>query len=92
MKKIFIIMIITAIALSSSVSCAGKKLTEKEFSVIWQEYLQKEFEESFDEKQSVLQREKILSGLLSGYGFSTEEFKLFMKENHIDKYNKIFVE
>jgi hypothetical protein len=89
MKKVVLIIIIVVTALSG---CSKKNLTEKEFAVIWQEYLSREFEESFDEKQSISQREKILSELLSANKFSLEEFKSFMKKNHNDKYNKIFAE
>jgi hypothetical protein len=88
MKKIIIAIVIAA----SALSCYGKKITEKEFSILWQEYLSSEFEESFDEKQSVLQKEKILAGVLSGHGVSMEEYKLYLKEKHVEKYNKIFVE
>ena len=72
--------------------CSRPDLTEKEFAVIWQEYLRREFEESFDEKQSIAQREKLFNELLSGTNFTLEELKNFMKKNHSDKYNKIFAE
>ncbi|MBN2402252.1 MAG: hypothetical protein JXN64_07610 [Spirochaetes bacterium] len=89
MKKTMIMLMVAIIALSG---CSKKSLTEKEFSILWQEYLRREFEESFDEKQSISQREKILAELLSANNFTIEEFKAFMKKNHNDKYNKIFVE
>ncbi len=88
MKKIILFII----ALAAISGCAKKDLTEKEFTVIWQEYLRREFEESFDEKQSTSQREKILTELLSGYKINLEDFKFYMKEKHKDKYNKIFLE
>lgn len=88
MKKI-IIIIIGLMILSG---CAKKEITEKEYAVIWQEYLRREFEESFDEKQSIFQREKILTELLSGYKINLNEFKSFMKKNHNDKFKKIFAE
>jgi hypothetical protein len=89
MKKVLLIIMIMVTALSG---CSKKNLTEKEFTIIWQEYLRMEFEESFDEKQSIAQREKILTELLSANNFTLEQFKSFMKKNHNDKYNKIFAD
>ena len=91
MNKIKIAGLILIIAAIAFTGCSKKHLDEKEFTVIWQEYLEREFEESFDEKQSVSQREKILSGILSGYNISLNEMKQYMKRYHEDKYNKIFV-
>ena len=59
MKKFVLIIMIIVTALSG---CSKKNLTEKEFAVIWQEYLRREFEESFDEKQSISQREQAADG------------------------------
>jgi hypothetical protein len=89
MKKVALIIMIIVTVLSG---CSKKNMTEKEFAAIWQEYLRMEFEESFDEKQSISQREKILTELLSVNNFTLEELKSFMKKNHSDKYNKIFAE
>jgi hypothetical protein len=89
MKKILLILTIITIALPG---CSKKNMTEKEFAIIWQEYLRREFEESFDEKQSIAQREKILMELLSTNNFTLEQLKSFMKKNHNDKYNKIFAD
>jgi hypothetical protein len=89
MKKIIFVLIALAMVLPG---CSKKNITEKEFAVIWQEYLRREFEESFDEKQSIAQREKIFTELLSANNFTLEDFKSFMKKNHGDKFNKIFAE
>lgn len=89
MKKLFLFLLVIIIALTG---CSKKSMTEREFSAIWQEYLRREFEESFDEKQSIAQRGKILNELLSANNFSLEEFKSFMKKNHSDKYHKLFAE
>ncbi|MFH0976508.1 MAG: hypothetical protein V1874_12070 [Spirochaetota bacterium] len=89
MKKVLMFFTAAVIALSG---CSAKPISEKEFKLVWQEYLRREFEESFDEKQSISQREKILTELLSANKINPEEFKAFMKKNHSDKYNKIFAE
>ena len=89
MKKIIMMIAVFAIAFTG---CSKNEISEREFDVLWQEYLRIEFEESFDEKQSVSQRENILKELLSAYKFSLEEFKLYMKKNHDDKYKKIFID
>ncbi len=72
--------------------CAKQKtISEKEFSVIWKEYLKREFEESFDEKQSFAQREMILKELLEKYELGLESFKSYMMKEHKEKYKKIFL-
>jgi hypothetical protein len=86
------ILVITIFMFVAFAGCAKKALTEREFSVIWQEYLQKEFEESFDEKQSMAQKEKILGQVLSRYRIKLEEFKSYMEKNHNDKFKKLFIE
>ncbi len=85
--------LIIVILLITFAGCGGgNQLTEKEFNIIWQEYMRREFEESFDEKQSISQKEKILSKLLSEYDVPLDSFKQFVKKNHKDKYKKVFVE
>jgi len=71
--------------------CAKKALSEREFQLIWKEYLQREFEESFDETQSIAQREKIFNEILSPSGIDVNELKIYMKKNHPDKFNKVFL-
>lgn len=75
-----------------SIGCSGKKISDAEFALVWQEYLKMEFEEGFDEKQSISQKEKIFKKLLSKYDFDLEDLKAYMIENHKDKYKKIFLE
>jgi hypothetical protein len=89
MKKIIILITIGFIVLSG---CGKKSITQNEFTVVWQTYLQREFEESFDEKQSMAQREKIMTKILSEYKINTEVFKEYMKKNHMEKYQKVFME
>lgn len=72
-------------------SCAKQPVNEKIFAVIWNEYVQKEFEESFDEKQSISQREKIFKDIASKSSVNFEDLKLYMQKKHADKYNKIFL-
>jgi len=72
--------------------CSSKKISEKQFDLIWREYIQREFEESFDEKQSTAQKEKIFKDILSNYSIPLDEFKSYMMKNHKDKYKIIFLE
>ena len=86
-------LLFTALILLSVLpGCSQKKITGRDFTFIWQEYMRREFEESFDEKQSIAQKEKILSGLLSEFKISLNDFKEYMKKNHNDKYKKVFIE
>ena len=89
MIKIPLILILILTIFSS---CSKKELTGREFDLIWKEYLQREFEESFDEKQSIAQKERILTRILSEYKIDLEEFKSYMKKNHNYKFKKIFME
>ncbi len=88
MKLIGLIMVLIML---SAAGCAEKVVSKKEFDVIWQDYLKREFEESFDEKQSTAQREKILIDILKEYKIDLEAFKSYMKKEQEDKYKKIFL-
>lgn len=72
------------------VGCAKQPLTDKEFSFIWNEYLSREFSESFDEKQSASQREKLLAEVCKKYSIDPSSVRDYMKTNQSDKYNKLF--
>lgn len=87
MRRFYAIM--TAVFLLSG--CAKKDINEKQFKIIWNEYQLKGFEESLDEAQSIAQREKIFREILSRHGVDLNEFKFYMKKNHGDKFNKIFL-
>lgn len=75
----------------SAAGCAKKEISKKEFDAIWKDYLKREFEESFDEKQSTVQREKVLADILKEYKIDPEAFKIYMKKEQEDKYKKIFL-
>lgn len=87
MKKIFIL--IFSIVLLSFTACIGEKLSEEEFAILWQEYLTREFVESFDEQQSSKQRRKIMDTVLQDYKVSQQAFYNYCKTKHPDKY-KLF--
>jgi hypothetical protein len=72
-------------------SCVKQPVNEKIFTAIWNEYVQKEFEESFDEKQSISQREKIFKDIASKSSINLEDLKQYMQKKHADKYKKIFL-
>lgn len=89
MKRLLFIALILLIVIPG---CSQKKISERDFTFIWQEYMQREFEESFDEKQSTAQKEKILKELLSKYKIPLDGFKEYMEKNHNEKYKNIFIE
>ncbi len=89
MKKTILISILIS---SLAIGCSQKRLTEKEFKIIWQEYITSEFIEGFDEKQSTFQREQILKKVVSKYSLDITRFKAYMREYHKDKYRKVFEE
>ncbi len=86
-----IICLILVVFLITVTGCTKRTISENEFAQIWQEYLKKEFEESFDEKQSTSQREKLLEDVLKNYELRLEEFKEYIMKEHNDKYKKIFL-
>lgn len=87
--EVKIIALLFILVLSAG-GCAKKEMTGDKFTLIWREYLKREFEESFDEKQSTAQREKILKNILEDYGVDLKEFKAYMKKEKEDKYLEIF--
>jgi hypothetical protein len=89
MKKIFSGILLSVIA-SVFIGCGGPAVSEAEFKAVWQIYLSREFEESFDEKQSRAQMEKTLHDTVSKTGLDYADFVGFMKKNHPDKYSSIF--
>ena len=87
MKKLVLLLVSVFI-----LGCAPKRISEREFSAIWKEYIQSEFIESFDEKQSIAQRKGILTKILLKYNIEAETFMSYFLKNHKEKYNKIFLE
>ncbi len=72
--------------------CSRQPVGEGDFAVIWSDYLQREFEEGFDEKQSIFQREKIMRDVVAKYNIDFSEFKKYMQKKHGDKYSRIFLD
>ena len=71
--------------------CGGQPVGDREFSAVWRDYLQREFEESFDENQSISQREKILREVARNYKINFEDLRLYMMKNQPEKHKKIFL-
>ena len=88
MKIFGLVMVMIMLSVSG---CTKKEISKKEFDAIWQDYIRREFEESFDEKQSTAQREKIFTDVLKEYRIDLEAFKIYMKKEQEDKYKKIFL-
>jgi hypothetical protein len=89
MRSIACALLCACIALNTG--CSRQPLNEKAFQAVWGEYIQREFEESFDEKKSISQREDLIKEILKQYKIDAEEFKRYMSKNHEDKYNKVFL-
>jgi hypothetical protein len=84
-------VIVVCMVLAVSAGCSRQPLNEKVFEAVWDEYVQREFEEGFDEKKSISQREDLLREVLRHYRIEADEFKQYMSTHHQDKYNKIFL-
>ncbi|MEJ5361310.1 MAG: hypothetical protein WHV26_04530 [Spirochaetota bacterium] len=87
MKKVFALTL--CIMLGYFTACIGEKLTEEEFTILWQEYLSREFVETFDEQQSSKQRREIMDAVLQDFKVSQQAFYSYCKTKHPDKY-KLF--
>ncbi|HSV96178.1 MAG TPA: hypothetical protein VLM75_04495 [Spirochaetota bacterium] len=72
-------------------ACAVEPVTEKDFAAVWKDYLQREFEEGFDEKQSISQREAIFRETAARNGIDYEALKRYMAAEQKEKYEKIFL-
>jgi len=91
MKKI--LYFATLMILISFSGCySEKKITENEFKILWSSYVASEFEESFDGKQSIEQRVKLLKNISDTYNIDFDALTKFMQSNHPDKYNAIYHE
>lgn len=73
-----------------SIGCMQQQLSEKEFTLLWREYLTREFIESFDEQQSYHQRKKIMSSILQDFNVNPQTFFNYCKAKHPDKY-RLFI-
>jgi hypothetical protein len=89
MKKVALIILCVLPSLVFA-GCSSHKVTEPEFKIVWQAYLSKEFEESFDERQSQAQKQKLLEEIVVESTLDYNEFILFMKKNHPEKYKSLF--
>lgn len=87
-KTVFVALCVVPILLLAG--CSSHTITEPEFNFIWQSYLSKEFEESFDEKQSRAQKQKLLEETLTGFGLDYHDFVLYLKNKHPDKYKSLY--
>ena len=70
--------------------CGQNALSEKEYGILMQKYLSGEFEESFDEKLSSGQKEKILREAAQIYKADYSSLVEYMRKNHPDTYSRIF--
>ena len=71
--------------------CSKSGITEKKFDIIWKEYLRQNFVESFDEKQSLSQKEKIFKSIITEHDIVFEDIKIYMMEKEPEKYKKLFL-
>ncbi|HEY1405434.1 MAG TPA: hypothetical protein VF857_02385 [Spirochaetota bacterium] len=89
MKKIVLFSLCVLLAIPFA-GCSSHKMSEAEYAVVWQNYLSRCFEESFDEKQSNAQKQKILAESVKRYGLDYPEFVRYLKKNHPDQYTSLF--
>lgn len=88
MRKFSILLVLIAVL---GCGCAQRSVSEDEFNQVWREYLQKEFEEGFDEMQSIAQREKALREICADSRIDYEALKRYMMKKHEAKYSRIFL-
>jgi hypothetical protein len=88
MVRVASVLLFMLMALSG---CARSSMTEKDFTMVWDEFLKREFEESFDEKQSISQREKLMREISSQFSIRYNDLRTYMMKNHPDKYGKVFL-
>jgi len=72
-------------------ACTARPVSEREFRAVWDDYLQREFEEGFDERQSMSQSENLLRETATIHGIDYEALKRYMAAEQKDKYDKIFM-
>lgn len=72
-------------------ACTAQPVTEKDFTAVWKDYLQREFEEGFDEKQSISQRENLFRETAAKHGIDYEALKRYMAVEQKEKHEKIFL-
>ncbi|MGL4368979.1 MAG: hypothetical protein ACRCUT_04810 [Spirochaetota bacterium] len=88
MKKM--IWVAALAVMAGMYGCGQSSFSEGEYRIIMQDYLSKEFEESFDEKLSTMQKEKILKETAHKYKADYISFIGYMQKNHPDTYSRIF--
>jgi hypothetical protein len=72
-------------------ACTAQPVTEKDFAALWRDYLQREFEEGFDEEQSISQREALLRETAARHGVDYEALIRYMAVEQVEKHEKIFL-
>ena len=73
----------------SFAGCIKERLSEDEFSILWQEYIIREFVESFDEEQSSKQRREIMDSVLNDFKVPQQIFYDYLRTKHKEK-SKLF--
>ncbi|HNU90258.1 MAG TPA: hypothetical protein PKO25_00105 [Spirochaetota bacterium] len=88
MKRLYLLLLC---ALFSLQACRTRPIDENIFRGVWNDYLQREFEESFDERQSMSQRETLLREAAAVHGVDYEALKRYMAAEQKEKYDMIFI-
>ena len=70
--------------------CGSSAVSEHEYSLVWQIYSSREFEEGFFEKLSSEQRRKLFYEAANKAGADIDGLGAYMKDRHPQAYSQIF--
>jgi predicted DsbA family dithiol-disulfide isomerase len=86
MKKAILCLFLVA----GFAGCSGSEISDPQFKAVWQRYLSKLFEESFDQKQSSAQRQKMLQDAARDYGIDYQSVVQYLETKEPDKLKSVF--
>lgn len=89
--KLIIFKVILLLILTIFITgCIEQKLSKPEFEFLWNEYVKTEFNESFYEEQSQLQRRNLMNNILKKYKISKSAFYQYLKQYDKKKYELFY--
>ena len=84
------IMIAAGFMILTLPGCGSSAVSEHEYSLVWQIYSSREFEEGFFEKLSSEQRRKLFYEAANKAGADIDGLGAYMKDRHPQAYSQIF--
>lgn len=90
MRMRTIVLIFAGLAMLSLPGCGGSKITEAEYSAVWQVYSAHEFEEGFFGKLSSEQKRRIFVEIADKAQLDISGLDVYMKSRHPQAHSQIF--